>query len=51
MHPDAAMLGDTEWLKYQQAQLAAKDTPHVPQLPPVLDPNSTLPIIDHESGR
>jgi hypothetical protein len=43
-HPDLAMLGDSEWLAYRQSEMASKDQPNLPALPPTSDPSR--PIIN-----
>ena len=48
LHPESAALGDTEWLKWHQSQIAAKDLPTIPVIAPSLDPHSTLQTIEHE---
>jgi hypothetical protein len=51
LHPETAALGDTEWLKWHQSQIAAKDVASIPPAltPPTLDPHSSLKMINHQA--
>ncbi len=39
-HPDLAMLGDSEWLRYAEAQLAAKGVSELPPAPIIEAPRN-----------